>query len=200
DLQLLVTVAGQLAAAIERARLYAATDQTLQRRGDQLTALTRVSREINQTLQLERILRLVHEEAVYAARATCGTIVLLDTAVTPATVSLRLGDEALGNQLTALEAEVARVDIYKHRVRGMEDGSPNSAHAGVRAALVVPIIAQAQVVGLIHLHSDQPEGFDDAADEAALTLAAQAPIAIENARRFEDQIRRGDLLRRRADQ
>ena len=200
DSQLLMTIAAQLAAAIERARLYAATDQSLQRRVDQLTALTRVSREINQTLQLDRILRLVHEEAVYAARATCGTIVLLDAAAVPPAVALRLGDEALGQQLTPLETEVARGDVYRHRVRDLEDSSPNAPHAGVRAALVVPIIAQAQVVGLIHLHSDQPEGFDDAAEEAALTLAAQAAIAIENARRFEDQIKRGDLLRRRADQ
>src|SRR5207253_195588 len=36
--------------------------------------------------------------------------------------------------------------------------------------------------------------------EAATALAAQTAIAVENARRFEDQIHRGDLLRRRADQ
>src|SRR5262245_19333418 len=78
NLDLLNTIASQLAAAVERARLYAATDQTLQRRVDQLTALTRVGRELNQTLQLDRILRLVHDEAVYATRATCGSIVLFD--------------------------------------------------------------------------------------------------------------------------
>ncbi len=77
DLQVLSTVASQLASAIERARLYDATDQNLQRRVEQLTALTRVGRELNQTLDHERILRLVYDEALTATQANCGTIVLL---------------------------------------------------------------------------------------------------------------------------
>jgi PAS domain S-box-containing protein len=203
-LQLLTTIASQLAATVERARLYAATDKNLQRRVDQLTALTRVGREINQTLQLDRILRLVHDEAVYATRATCGTIVLFDmnasTAAQTPTVALRLGDENLGLQLTALEAEVVQSDGMRRRVQGLDATSPLAAHPGVRAALSVPIMTQALVVGLLHLHSDQPDGLDETAEEAAVALAAQTAIAVENARRFEDQIRRGDLLRRRADQ
>ena len=200
QLQLLGTIASQLAAAIERARLVAATDQSLQRRVDQLTALTRVGREINQTLQLEAILRLVHDEAVYASRATCGTIVLFDLEAAPGTVSLRLGDESLGHTLTALEAEVSSGGAPKRLVHGLSPGSPLAAHPGVQAALVVPILTQGQMVGLLHLHSDQPGGLDETAEEAAVALAAQTAIAVENARRFEDQIRRGDLLRRRADQ
>ena len=200
DLRLLTTLASQLAATVERARLIAATDQNLQRRVDQMTALTRVSREINQTLQLDRILRLVHEEAVYATRAMCGTIVLFDQNSSPVSVALRLGDETLGLQLTALEAEVVQTGGLRRRVQGLELNSPLAAHPGVRAALVVPILTQGLVVGLMHLHSDQPDGLDEAAEEAALALAAQTAIAVENARRFEDQIRRGDLLRRRADQ
>src|SRR5579859_4839667 len=202
ELRLLQTIASQLAASVERARLYAATDQTLQRRVEQLTALTRVSREINQTLQLDRILRLVHDEALYATRATCGTIVLFDMNSTPAepNVALRLGDENLGHQLTALEAEVMRSDGLRRRVQGLDPASPLAAHPGVQAALVVPILTQGVVVGLLHLHSDQPDGLDETAEEAAVALAAQTAIAVENARRFEDQIHRGDLLRRRADQ
>ena len=202
DLHLLNTIASQLAATVERARLYAATDKTLQRRVDQLTALTRVSREINQTLQLDRILRLVHDEALYATRATCGTIVLfdMDTSASGPTVAMRLGDESLGKKLTNLEAEVVSGEGMRRRVQGIEPASALAAHTGVRAALVVPILTQGQVVGLLHLHSDQPDGLDETAEEAAVALAAQTAIAVENARRFEDQIHRSDLLRRRADQ
>ena len=203
NLELLNSIASQLAVAIERTRLYAATDQNLQRRVDQLTALTRVGREINQTLQLDRILRLVHDEAVYATRATCGTIVLFDSnASGPAqsAVALRLGDETLGLKLTALEAEVVQSEGLRRRVQNLAPDSPLAAHAGVQAALVVPILTQGVVVGLLQLHSDQPDGLDETAEEAAVALAAQTAIAVENARRFEDQIHRGDLLRRRADQ
>src|SRR5579859_4561818 len=200
ELRLLQTIASQLAANVERARLYAATDQTLQRRVEQLTALTRVSREINQTLQLDRILRLVHDEALYATRATCGTIVLLDQGSATPAVALRLGDPELGMQLTALEAEVVHTEGVRRRVQALGPGSPYIPHPGVQAALVVPILSQGLVVGLIHLHSDQPDGLDETAEEAALALSAQTAIAVENARRFEDQIKRGELLRRRADQ
>ena len=210
DLQLLSTVASQLASAIERVRLYAATDQNLRRRVDQLTALTRVGRELNQTLELERILRSVHDEAVHTTQADCGTIVLLDLnpsagsgqAAGPEAVALRLGEEKLGKQLTALEVEAVRGEPLARRrqVNHLPSDSPLAAHADLRSALIVPIQVQGQIVGLIHMHSRKPEGFDEAAEEAAVALAAQAAIAVENARRFEEQRQRGDLLRRRADQ
>ncbi len=199
DLQLLATIGAQLASAIERVRLYAATDQNLSRRVDQLTALTRVGRELNQTLDRERVLRLVYDEALHTTQATCGTIVLLDLN-TPGAVALRIGEDELGMRLTPLEAQVVTGEITRHRFTDLPDGSPHAAHPGVRAALVVPIQAAGQTVGLIHMHSHQVEGFDDAAEEAALALAAQSAIAVENAQRFEEQRQRGELLRRRADQ
>ncbi len=204
DLQLLSTVASQLASAIERTRLAAATDQNLQRRVDQLTALTRVGRELNQTLDLERILRLVHDEALHAARADCGTILLLsaDAAhpdAAPTTVTLRIGEEELGRTLTLLEEETVKAE-RPQRPSDLPPDSPLAAHPEVRSALVVPITVQSSVVGLIHLHRHSPEGFDDTALETAAALAAQTAIAVGNAQRYEEQIKRGELLRRRADQ
>jgi GAF domain-containing protein len=199
ELQLLATVASGLASAIERARLYAATDQNLQQRVEQLTALTRVGRELNQTLDLERILRLVHDEALHATRADCGTILLLDPNAAPGVVALRLGEEALGSLLTPLELEAVSGERPR-RVADLAPGSPHAAHAEVRAAMVMPIIVQGAVAGLIHLHSRRPEGFDDSAAEIASALAAQTAVAVGNAQRYEEQIKRGELLRRRADQ
>ena len=200
DLQLLSTVASQLASAIERARLYAATDQNLRRRVDQLTALTRVGRELNQTLELERVLRLVYDEAVHTTQADCGTIVLLDLDAAPGAVALRIGEEALGKELTALEAEVVRGERTRGQANNLPLESSLAAHAGIRSALVIPIQVQGLTVGLIHMHSGKSEGFDEAAEDAAAALAAQAAIAVENAQRFEEQRKRGELLRRRADQ
>ncbi|MCC6191597.1 MAG: GAF domain-containing protein [Anaerolineales bacterium] len=200
DLRLLSTIASQLASAIERARLSAATDQNLQRRVDQLTALTRVSRELNQTLELERILRLVHDEVVHATRADCGTLVLLDQEAAPGSVAMRLGEETLGNMLTTLEAEFVRGEAPRRHVISLPPDSELAAHAGVQSVLIVPILVQGQVVGLVHLHSRRAVGFDESAQEAAQALAAQTAIAVENTRRYAEQIRRADLLRRRADQ
>jgi PAS domain S-box-containing protein len=201
DLQLLSTVGSQLASAIERTRLAAVTDENLRRRVDQLTALTRVGRELNQTLDLERILRLVHDESLHASRAECGTILLLGERHgdgLPA-VTLRIGEEELGLALTGLEAEAIKSE-RPQRVSDLPPDSPLMAHPEVRSALVVPIVVQGVVGGLIHLHRHDPEGFDDAALETAGTLAAQTAIAVGNAQRYEEQKKRGELLRRRADQ
>lgn len=200
DLRLLSTIASQVSSAIERVRLYTATDQSLQRRVEQLTALTRISRELNQTLELDHILHLVHDEAVRTTHATCGTIVLFDMDNTDHVVARRIGDEHLGQKLTMLEAEIASGEHSKRRVRGLRPDSPQTPHEGIRAALVVPIMVLGQIAGLIHLHSSNLEGFDETAEEAATALAAQTAIAVENTRRFEEQKKRGELLRRRADQ
>ncbi len=191
DLQLLATIAAQLASAVDRARLSAATDQNLQRRVDQLTALTRVGREINQTLQLEQILTLVRGEVVRATRADDATIALLDLeAAPPYPVALRIGASAGADEvepLTATEREAARTGRTQRL-------------AGPPAGLVVPIITQETVVGLIRLGSQTLSLFDAEAEEAAGALAAQTAIAVANAQRYADQIRRTELLRRRADQ
>ena len=200
DLQLLATIAAQVASAIERARLAAATDQSLQRRVEQLTALTRVGRELNQTLDLEHILQLVHTEAVQTTSATCGSIALLDMSTSqPSRLALRVGEAEDALTLTALEREAVALGRL-HNLPEIAPGAEQAAHPGVRSVLLVPIVTQESVVGLIHLHSTRPEAFDSAAEEIALALAAQTGIAVANAQRYEDQIRRGELLRYRADQ
>lgn len=197
DQQLLTTIAAQLASALERARLAEATDQNLQRRVDQLTALTRVGRELNQTMQLERILRLVHDEAIHATQADAGTIVLLDLMSSEQRVALRIGEGEpdLGQTLTALEQEA----IASERPRQLTFPIADS-HAGSRVELVIPILAEGLVVGLFHLRRRDATPFDDTAIETATALAAQTAIAVGNAQRYDEQLKRGELLRRRADQ
>ncbi|MBL8055369.1 MAG: GAF domain-containing protein, partial [Anaerolineales bacterium] len=187
DLQLLATIASQLAAAVERARLYAATDQNLGRRVDQLTALTRVGREINQTLELGRILELVQAELVRATGADGAALVLLESSGDgPARVSLRLGE---GPEAALLPLEQAALTSGQAR---RQSGPP--------AVLALPIITEETPAGVIRLWSAHPELLDAAAEEAVSALAAQTAIAVANAQRYAEQIHRSELLRRRADQ
>lgn len=104
DMQSIITAAGQIAGAIERASLYTQTDQSLRRRVDQLTALARVSRELNSTLELERLLQRVFDEAINTTRADCGSILLFELRQetpdgpweTTRQVTLQLGDPSSG--------------------------------------------------------------------------------------------------------
>lgn len=56
ELDLLEAFATQAAVAIENARLYSQTDQALAERVDELQTLQQIDRELNQSLDLERVL------------------------------------------------------------------------------------------------------------------------------------------------
>ena len=55
------------------------------------------------------------------------------------------------------------------------------------------------MAGLIHVHSREAEHFDSTALQIVQSLAIQAAIALGNAQRYRDQIRRTELLNRRVD-
>ncbi len=176
DLQLLTIIAAQIASALARARLVAATDQDLQRRVEQLTSLTHVSRELNGSLERERILRLVHAEAVRATRADRGTITLLTDEATAA----GLGPER------ALEREA----VATGRPARTLDGH----------ALAVPIMVEGRPGGVMWLETSRADGFDASVEDILTALAAQTATAIVNARRFEDEARRSAVMQQRAEQ
>ena len=68
----------QLAASLEGLTLSSQTDESLRRRVDQLTAMTRISREINTTTEGKYLLQVVYDEALRTTRADCGTILLFN--------------------------------------------------------------------------------------------------------------------------
>ena len=76
DIQLVITVASQLSVAIERHSLASQTDVDLRKRVEQLTALTRMSRELNSSFDLDHLLQRVYLEAIQTSKADCGTILL----------------------------------------------------------------------------------------------------------------------------
>ncbi len=211
DLQSVITAAGQIAGAVERASLYTQTDESLRRRVEQLTSITRISRELNTTLELQHLLQRVYDEVLHTTLADCGSILLFELKQaenealpnpTP-NVILHLGDSP-ASALHPMEAAVLEtgetliVGDFEHP-NGDIDGTPTlePAHAGVRSAMVVPIAYQEQIAGLIHLHARTPNRFDDTAREIAETLAIQAAIALGNAHRYQEQRQRSELLNRR---
>jgi PAS domain S-box-containing protein len=219
DLQTVSTAASQLASAIERVEIYSQTDESLRRRVNQLVALTRISRELNSTQDLDYLIERVYDEALSTTRADCGTILLFAVgeplypyAADPRVI-FYLG-EAPPPQLRPEERWVLQngesfvVGDYQNLQpdalplggRTGEESLPlEPPHTGIRSALIVPIVYQDQVVGLIHLHATQPHAFDSTAQEIAESLAIQAAIAIGNAQRYQDEVRRRELLTQRVD-
>ena len=62
ELAFLETAAGEIAIAIENARLYSQTDAELQRRISQLSTLQQMSRMVASTLELDDLLQLISEQ------------------------------------------------------------------------------------------------------------------------------------------
>ncbi|MCX8060968.1 MAG: GAF domain-containing protein [Anaerolineales bacterium] len=218
DLQTVSTAASQLASAIERAELYAQTDESLRRRVNQLVALTRISRELNSTQDLDYLIERVYDEAVSTTGADCGTILLfafgepIHLYSEPRVIFylgetpppqlrpeerwvLQNGESFVVGDYHNLQADALPLSTGS----GAAITSQEPPHAAIRSTLIVPIAYQDQVVGLIHLHSTQPYAFDRTAQEIAESLAIQAAIAIGNAQRYQDEVRRREMLTQRVD-
>jgi len=198
DLQIIATAAGQLASAIDDASRSNLTDETLRRRLEQLTSISRVSRELNSMTDLHSLLDVVHNESLRVTRAECGTILLfdMDASTNPLPVSLAIGCQ-LPKTFSSFELQVINSGVaqFLEDINETEHAPP---HEGVRSLMIVPIINQGDTVGLIHLHSEHPGYFDDASLDVIRTLALQVSVALGNIQRYQEQARHSELLRRRA--
>ncbi len=205
DIQLAMTVAGQLAVAVERASLATQTDADLRQRVEQLTAISRIGRELSVGVSPNRLLEQIYQEALQAAQADCGTILLFNVDEAEETISqvgFSVGDPP-AKELHPLEKVVLErgasilVGDFQQPPETLDEATVRPAHSGVRSALVVPIAHQGRVAGLIHLHSKRSGHFDENAVQIVQVLAVQAAIAIINARRYQDQTERNQQLHRR---
>jgi len=199
DLQIVSTAAGQLATAVESAGLLAQTDDSLRRRVDQLSAITRVGRELGASLDVQHLLKIIHDEVLRVVRADCASIVLFEqngNAAEPK-VELFIGCES-GGELSAIQ-RTALKNSEPQIVADFSQENKTIPHDGVRSAIVMPITYQTQAVGLINLHSGQPGFFTPDATDLVQTLAVQAGIALSNAQRFKIEKQQDELMRRRAD-
>ena len=199
DLQVVLTAAGQLAAAIENTTRATQTDETLRRRVEQLVSIARISRELNSVVDLKSLLEVVRDESLQITRADCGAVLLFNP-TSPATrpsVTLSLGCP-LPETFAPLDQQVietGRSQLVPDYL--FTDEAP--VHEGIRSALIVPMLSQGKTVGLIHLHSGQPSFFDQGALEVIQTLASQAVVAHRNVQRYQAQRQHAELLRRRAE-
>jgi PAS domain S-box-containing protein len=198
DLQTVATVAGQLATAVETNSLLSQTDEDLRRRVDHLSALTRISRELNTTYELNRLLDVVYGESLRTTGASCGTIMFFDIKPGKEPIITASVGDVPGETLLPVERIVLQTG-EPVIISNFEQGEYLPAHADVQSELVVPISYQGNTSGLIHLHATTPGRFDKTSIEVTQSLAMQAAIALGNYKNYNEQIRRNELLRRRSD-
>ncbi len=222
ELELLMAFADQAAIAIDNACLYTQTDEELRRRVDALTALHRVSREISMTLDLNQILRLMLDEAVRLSVANRGLILLREAEQDGQDARFRLaihtgyGDdeiEYVQAQLRSLpphwrdameEMRQTHEILYISDLQAVsQDEQEEWQHLvgdDVVSLVCVPVFYQEDLAAVLALGSSRWKAFDQTCLEFLEGVAVQAATAIGNHQRYQEQLERGDLLRRRADQ
>ncbi len=201
----LQAVAVQVASALERMRLYEATGQNLSRRLLELDAISRVSNELAQTLDLDYVLDVIRVEALRATDAAGASVLLLKPAAewtTPGQpeVDRRLGSELPAGVLLALEREAIAKAGEPVQVDDYGENSPDGSALSARSALAAAFVYEDRAIGVITVYSRRPSNFDDRAANFVMTLAAKASVGYANQLRFLEGQDRATRLRRRVEQ
>ncbi len=199
DLQTVMTVAGQLAIALEEHSLSAQTDETLRTKVEQFVTLARVNRELNAALDLNRALQVIHEESTRLVSADCGSILIFEEDSSPEDplISTVIGC-AHDTTLSSLEKNVIK-EKQPVIIEDFEKEETPPSHEGIRSAVLVPIAYRGKTTGLIHLHAKEAKRFRKTDVEALELLAVQAAIALGNARRYNEALQQSRALQRRAE-
>jgi len=209
DVRLMETIASHSTVAIVNAQIYQFTDRQLRTRVDELTAMQRISEQLNATLELRQILDVLIDEAFAITGATHGYIALAqewDGLFRPIAQRGYTDSEyaqmsefwsPLGDMLAQAVVQAKRSELV---VDAWRENRQLCLVKPARSALMVPIFYEAEVVGWIHLLHTEPAVFDQAQQSFVEALASQATLAIRNARLYQAQVRQRDLYLKRAEQ
>ncbi len=188
----------------------------LEKSNQELDTLTRIGREISATLDLRQVLKRVTQLTANVCGAHRCTIVLIDDdekMSTPAMSAFSDGhqDEEMWHlfQERSYPIPLAEVPEAQQVIREQSplfipdaptSSLPNSLIEpfGIKSVLLVPLVSKKWVVGLMALdHVEEGRRFTDRQVNMATSIAAQATLAIENARLYKQarrQARHGTLL------
>lgn len=186
DLALTESIGRQVAVAIENARLFAAE----QRRVALLTALHETGLDLSAQLDLPTLLQTIMQRAAHLLGATMGGFYLMgadaETLVHVANLPegqlnppIKLGQGVAGQ--VAQSATPLVIEDYHYWPDRLSDEVP---FCGV---VSVPILWHNQVLGVISICDPQPNRFASNDIESVRLLAAQAAVAITNARLYTEQ-------------
>ena len=201
DLELLTAFAGQMAVAIENARLYTQTDQALASRLDELSTMQHIDQELNATLDFEQVMSITIQAAMRHSQASAGFIGSVESGGVKVAAAqgfpsekLEIGGILAFPQIPGIEnTQLANTKPdqngdtvgngieEKKRPGDMTDwiSIPNQTDQ-----ILVPIHLETDVSGIIFLVSTKPSGFTTENIEFLTRLSDHAAIAISNAQLY----------------
>ena len=195
QIELATTFADQAVIAIENARLF----DEVQARNRDLTALGEVGRAVSSTLDLKAVLKTIIDRAVDLSGTDGGSIFYYREDVGRFELGETSGfEEEVVERYRKLDIAAGRTglseaignrqplqipDITKRASNPLRD---SALEAGLRAALIVPLLGGEAPLGALVLQRREPGAFSDAVVSLMQSFADQSAIALENARLFNE--------------
>lgn len=194
EIQLIQTLAGSVAAAMENAILY----QSARQQAEQMRLVNEVGRDVAGILDMHQLLAQVSlrlEAAFGYYHARVGLIEGEDI-VFPARVDAQ-------RQLPELRVRLAEPGLIAWVAQHSEprlvsdartdpDYLPNPAFPDTRAEAAVPLIASGHTVGVLDVQSQRVGGLSKDDLTTLLAISGQLAVAVENARLYEEARRRAE--------
>lgn len=190
EVHFLEVVAGELAFFISNAQRYQETDERLHQKIRELTTLQTVSAAIASTLDLQKVLNLIVEQAVGLSKVDRADIFQCDETSTQVTLLASHGgywDERLRRVIIRAISDghpVAVVSAYD------DDRFPELAAVafseGYHSLFCIPLRIGARTIGAIALYTREQRYFNYEEVQLLSTFADEAAIAIYNARLFKE--------------
>ncbi len=169
DLEMLSTFASQAAVAIENARLFTMTDQALAARVEELSVMQEIDKQLNATLDFERVMDLTLNWAIRATHSDNGAIGVRDLETGEIQVIAMRGD--LPDDIIAqLNSDLSEM--------------PSDY-------LAVAIQREGRIIGVIITNRNDGTTFSPLTRDFVQRLGDHAAIAIENAQLY-DAVRRAN--------
>jgi GAF domain-containing protein len=196
EISFVETICGQIAIAIDNARLYEQTDEELREKVSQLTTLQRVGASIASSLDLREVLETIARHAAELSNAEKAAIFKLDEASHDLlvvagynisdhyrTMRVKVGEGAVGKSVanrTPIQVQDAYNDPHLASVY------PQIVSEGIRSMFCVPLIARNRVLGGIGVFTLEQREFSEEQVQLISTFAFDAALAIENARLYQE--------------
>ena len=203
QIELVTTFADQAVIAIENTRLF----EEAQARNRDLTALGEVGRAVSSTLELRQVLKTIIDRAVelsatdggsiFYYREDLGAFELGETSGLDEEVVARFRALGISARETGLGEAIAKrqplqiPDVSKRARNPLRDAA---LEAGLRAALIVPLLGAEGPLGALVLRRRQLGEFSESVVRLMQAFADQSAIALENARLFEEIAQKGREL------
>ena len=200
---LISTVAEQISAAITNARLYEMTRQ----RADELALLNEIGRAMTSTLDLDKVLRLIMENAVSMLQGQAGSVLLLDEATGELVFAAAVGpggDQLRGVRLPPGEGladrawREGRTLLIDHAQLDDQFYRGIDALTGLTTQMLVaaPLRAHNRSIGVMQVINKRGAPFTAADARLLDLLAPTAAAAIDNARLYARETQLVDEVRR----